>query len=54
MQHDYSPVQSSTRVFEIDAVRGFALFGILMMNIMSFAGPHMEDQLTMKIGRAHV
>lgn len=47
MQHDYSPVQSSTRVFEIDAVRGFALFGILMMNIMSFAGPHMEDQLTM-------
>ena len=47
MQQSHVPVQSSSRVLEIDAVRGFALFGILMMNIMSFAGPHMEDQLTM-------
>lgn len=48
MQQNYTPVQSSERVFEIDAVRGFALFGILMMNIMSFAGPQIEGQMTME------
>ncbi|MCG1009357.1 DUF418 domain-containing protein [Salinicoccus sp. ID82-1] len=48
MQQNYTPVQSPERVFELDAVRGFALFGILMMNIMSFAGPQVEGQLTMQ------
>lgn len=47
MQKNHAPIKSSARVYEIDAVRGFALFGILMMNIMIFAGPQMEDQLTM-------
>ncbi|MFB9859704.1 DUF418 domain-containing protein [Salinicoccus siamensis] len=46
MKREYLPVGSADRVHEIDAVRGFALFGILMMNIMSFAGPQMENQLT--------
>ncbi|MFC3418414.1 DUF418 domain-containing protein [Salinicoccus hispanicus] len=48
MQQNYTPVQSPERLFEIDAVRGFALLGILMMNIMSFAGPQIEGQLTME------
>ncbi|GAA3724071.1 DUF418 domain-containing protein [Salinicoccus jeotgali] len=46
MKREYLPVGSSDRVHEIDAIRGFALLGILMMNIMSFAGPQMENQLT--------
>ncbi|GAB3061295.1 DUF418 domain-containing protein [Salinicoccus sesuvii] len=48
MQHNYTPIQSSERVYEIDSVRGFALLGILMMNIMSFAGPQIEGQMTME------
>lgn len=46
MSQDYSPIGRSERVHEIDAVRGFALLGILMMNIMSFAGPSLQDQFT--------
>lgn len=46
MSQNYSPIDLSERVHEIDAVRGFALLGILMMNIMSFAGPTLQDQFT--------
>lgn len=46
MSQSYSPIGLSERVHEIDAVRGFALLGILMMNIMSFAGPTLQDQFT--------
>ncbi|WP_020007493.1 DUF418 domain-containing protein [Salinicoccus albus] len=48
MSNGSSPISKSERVFEIDAVRGFALLGILMMNIMSFAGPTLEEQFTME------
>ncbi|AKG74281.1 DUF418 domain-containing protein [Salinicoccus halodurans] len=46
MSQNYSPIDLSERVHEIDAVRGFALLGILMMNIMSFAGPTLQDQFS--------
>ncbi|HIW12985.1 MAG TPA: DUF418 domain-containing protein [Candidatus Salinicoccus stercoripullorum] len=46
MTQNYLPVGQSERVHEIDAVRGFALLGILMMNIMAFAGPAIEEQFT--------
>lgn len=46
MSQNYSPIGLSERVHEIDALRGFALLGILMMNIMSFAGPTLQDQFT--------
>ena len=43
---DNNPIEFNQRVFEIDGVRGFALLGILMMNIMSFAGPDIDDSFT--------
>src|SRR5699024_12883810 len=46
MTQNYLPVGQSERVHEIDAVRGFALLGILMMNIMAFEGPEIEEQFT--------
>lgn len=46
MTQDYLPVGQSERVHEIDSVRGFALLGILMMNVMAFAGPTIEEQFT--------
>jgi hypothetical protein len=34
-----APVRSSERVGSVDVVRGFALLGILVMNIVAFALP---------------
>lgn len=36
------PTNFKERVHEIDGIRGFALLGILMMNIMAFATPMMQ------------
>lgn len=36
------PTSQQSRINEIDAIRAIALFGILMMNIMSFAGSYID------------
>lgn len=33
------PIQAQERLFEIDALRGFAVLGILLVNMLSFASP---------------
>lgn len=38
-----TPVQASERIEVMDALRGFALLGILLMNIEGFAGPLMAS-----------
>lgn len=35
-----APVSASERIQALDTTRGFAVLGILLMNIWSFAGPH--------------
>jgi uncharacterized protein len=42
------PVQAAERVFELDVLRGVALFGVLLINLTGFAHPDLmatEDQL---------
>jgi uncharacterized protein len=39
MEAPPQPVQPSERLVAIDALRGFAVFGILVVNILFFAGP---------------
>ena len=39
MTQDFSPTNSSERVKSLDILRGFAILGILIMNIQSFAMP---------------
>ncbi len=34
-----SPINPTERIVVIDIVRGFALFGVLMLNLLSFSGP---------------
>lgn len=48
MNNSHQPTAFSDRVHEIDGIRGFALLGILMMNIMSFATPMMQDAMEMR------
>lgn len=45
MKQNYQPLEMNERIHEIDGIRGFALLGILMMNIMSFASTTMQDGL---------
>ncbi|MEZ4630450.1 MAG: hypothetical protein R2880_07055 [Deinococcales bacterium] len=35
-----SPVKPSERLDLIDVLRGFALLGILLVNMLHFSGPH--------------
>ena len=38
----HHPTMLNERVHELDSIRGVAIFGILLMNIMSFAGPFLD------------
>lgn len=38
----HQPTMLNERVHELDSIRGVAIFGILLMNIMSFAGPFLD------------
>ncbi|WP_289891343.1 DUF418 domain-containing protein [Virgibacillus pantothenticus] len=40
MSQQASPVQEKDRLHWIDAARGFAIFGILIVNILSFSSPY--------------
>lgn len=37
-----APVTPKQRLIQIDILRGFALFGILLVNMLSFSGPYLE------------
>ncbi|WP_425513259.1 DUF418 domain-containing protein, partial [Xanthomonas fragariae] len=38
-QRDLLPIATTERIFVLDVLRGFALLGILLMNIEAFVGP---------------
>ncbi|EKU48066.1 hypothetical protein [Staphylococcus massiliensis] len=38
--------QKKERIFELDALRGISLFGILLMNILNFSFPYKNVDLT--------
>jgi uncharacterized membrane protein YeiB len=42
VQH-FHPTSASKRIDMLDAIRGFALFGILLMNLEAFNGPIMQS-----------
>ena len=41
-EQEFHPVRTSERIDMLDAIRGFALFGILLMNLEAFNGPIMQ------------
>ncbi|MFM6987624.1 MAG: DUF418 domain-containing protein [Arenimonas sp.] len=40
--HEFRPTGAPERIDMLDAIRGFALFGILLMNLEAFTGPYLQ------------